>query len=164
MIPYAFFLFSAIESDGNCFFRACARVISGYQSEHDIVRDKLEEYIKTNHDEIQQYIEIDDKTEAEAYLRAAILDKDRLNLGEKYLLQLELGAQPKWATEVHMFALAKLIERDVVTWHSNMKTGGDWMRHMAGDEPSEESLYLINVGGVHFEVIYGVEKLPAHED
>ena len=63
----------------------------------------------------------------------------RKEKGKEYLIKLHMRDNGKWATETEILTTAKILHRDVFTFH-NFK----WLRYTGKQELSPDALYPDN--------------------
>jgi len=88
--------------------------------------------------------------------------------GLQFLESLKTSDHPNWATEVHIFALARLLKRDIWTYQAPTRFGdaapgrwdmGGWSRFPGCMRHSSEAIYLFQ-GSLrnHYEVVLGPQE------
>lgn len=125
-----------IRGDGNCWFRSLSMCITGSETNHKEVRQKLCEYMTIN-PKVQHYI-----------------GAQNVNT---YLIEKKMMKDRTWATDIEIYASALLLETDVYVflnsaWQRFSKTG------ILRDIPDihERSVYINNVNANHYEVVRSV--------
>ena len=68
--------------------------------------------------------------------------------GKEYIQKSKMRMNATWASEIEILATAKILHRDVFTYH-NFK----WLRYPYKQELSVDALYLDNHSGLHFDIV-----------
>lgn len=123
--------------DGNCLFRAYSYLLTGSEAKHDVIRDRVCDYISdpTNWMKLHSYIE------------------DHNN-GEQYILRNKMNLCGTWGTEVELFAFAQLTGKDIVVY-----TLDHWLHYCSSgtmQHTSRNAFYLDNSMGNHYDAVLGV--------
>ena len=144
-----------IRGDGHCFYRSIAHLLCGDQTRYSIVRNEVFNFIRRNFRQLHP-----------------ILPEGVT--GVQYLKQREgLGTYSLWATEVHIYALAKLLRIDVMVFvprkeRRDPSTGvvsvveaGGWQRFLASNRKSTHAFHLAqNHCRDHYDVVTRPTRLP----
>lgn len=120
-----------IKGDGNCFFRACAQVLTGHQTSHLRVRQLVVQYIRLH-----------------------------VEGGTAYVNNSKMNQLGTYATDVEMDACAQVFKCDIFCYHKWGTQGLKWLKFPCrAKDKFSQSIYLDNRNGTgkdgHFEVVIG---------
>ena len=89
-----------IKGDGLCFFHCVSMIISGTQTCVEDMKNACDLYIKNNHKSIP-------------FMPTNAANK--CLTGDEFLLQRSLmGNESKWATEMHIYTMAQVLQKDII--------------------------------------------------
>lgn len=131
-----------IVSDGNCFFRALSYIITGRQTYHSILRQKVISHMQ----EIENLLQ--------PHLPPSVND---------YLNGSQMARSTVWSTDVEILAASSLLETDIYVY---TKVGDTFKWHkfskstlQNGSVPRNDcAIYLNHTGGVHYDVVLDVSS------
>ncbi|KAK3711802.1 hypothetical protein RRG08_037006 [Elysia crispata] len=140
-----------IGGDGNCLFRCLSLVITGSESFHNLVRQRIVSHISEN---------------CKAF--SALLPESPRNGNAHadacahYLSTSKMATGATWGSDVEILAAAHLLHTRifVYTMHGS---AWQWVEHgmeltEPGRKPCKESIYLMHTGLVHYDLVEDVEK------
>ena len=129
------FIEHSILGDGNCFFRTISDLLLGQEVKHDVIRPRITDYIMdpNNFDKLRSYI------------------PQHYPSGEAYIQGEAMADLTTWATEVELFAHAKLSSKDIVCYcHRRL------LRYPASGnprKPTRSAFFIANKNGNHFNPV-----------
>ncbi|KAI4797394.1 hypothetical protein KUCAC02_025123 [Chaenocephalus aceratus] len=124
-----------IPGDGNCFFRAVSKAVSGTDSNHGALRQATVTRLESAHSEY-----------------GSILRNGYSSVAD-YISRSRMGSLCTWATEVEIQALADHMGVSIYTYHKEV-----WLRYACNKEPiAAQGIYLENCGN-HYETVVCVKK------
>ena len=129
-----------MQGDGNCLFRSLSFLVTGRETYHSDVRQKVVEHMMM----------------IETYL----LPQISFSILEEYFAHTRMKNQSAWGTDVEILAASSLLERDIYVC-TKVGTTYKWQRFskslLMKDLPiHERAFYLQNTGGVHYDVVLNV--------
>jgi OTU-like cysteine protease len=128
-----------IKGDGNCYFKAISFILTGVETNHQAVRDKVVRHMES----------------------AAIASKLQNYLNENvtnYLNSSRMDRNGIWATDAEIISTANLLGCDI-TVYCKVADNLDWQRFPAQftlSQSTDACLYLDNSSGVHYNAILSV--------
>ena len=117
-----------IRGDGNCYFCAISYSICGEERYYAAIRNAVCNFISTFDGDLKPFL--------------------TRGKGKEYIQKSKMRKNTTWASEIEILATAKILHRDVFTYH-NFK----WLRYPYKHELSVDALYLHNHSGLHFDVV-----------
>eukprot|EP00300_Choanocystis_sp_HF-7_P013894 c18492_g1_i1.p1 GENE.c18492_g1_i1~~c18492_g1_i1.p1 ORF type:complete len:350 (+),score=95.47 c18492_g1_i1:28-1050(+) len=116
---------SDVESDGNCLFRAIADQLEGDESLHKTYRQKILEFIRTNREDFEFFIEDDEPF-------------------DDYLQRMADNAE--WGGQLEITAASRLFSVDVVIHQLDLPD----YEMRAGPQPTTKQIHLFYVTDLHY--------------
>ncbi|XP_078794680.1 uncharacterized protein LOC144988284 [Oryzias latipes] len=124
-----------IVADGNCFFRAVSKVISGTEKNHIKLRRSVVTHLQKN---VGNY--------------SSLLRSENMSVDE-YLNVSKMRFSGSWATEVEIQATADYLGVSVYTYHNER-----WLKYACQRKAiSKQGIYLQNINECHYEVVTCVQ-------
>ncbi|MCG8621442.1 MAG: hypothetical protein MJE68_05495, partial [Proteobacteria bacterium] len=120
-----------IDGDGNCFFRAIAFILTGFEEMHYTIRQSICDYVEVHYRDLEPFCDYRD--------------------GTTYMENSEMREDAKWGTEIEILATAHMTGRDVIVYNH---TG--YLRYGSWNTPTIECFFLDNRAGGHFNVVRGI--------
>ena len=134
-----------IIGDGNCLFRSFSYVITGRQTYHNLLRQKIVDHMQTIENVLQPHI------------KSSVVD---------YLARSQMRSNGIWGTDVDILTATCLLNTDIYVYAKYGRTF-KWSRFsptMLNQSPSEiqASVYVQNTSGIHYDVVVGVAGRHEH--
>ena len=127
-----------IASDGNCYFRTVAYIISGNVDNHALFREKITNHIKTSNSKFNCFM------------------PDTYKNGEDYIRRTKMNTLSVWATLVEIIATCDLFDIHIMTYHRSNNT---WRPHFFGSRNLHKpTLYIEHVRSVHFVPVLCIQR------
>ena len=117
-----------IKGDGNCYFHAISYSICGEERYYAAIRNAVCDFISTFNGDLKPFL--------------------TRGKGKEYIQKSKMRKNTTWASEIEILATAKILHRDVFTYH-NFK----WLRYPYKHKLSVDALYLDNCSGLHFDIV-----------
>ena len=117
-----------IKGDGNCYFHAISYSICGEERYYAAIRNAVCDFISTFNGDLKPFL--------------------TRGKGKEYIQKSKMRKNTTWASEIEILATAKILHRDVFTYH-NFK----WLRYPYKHKLSVDALYLDNHSGLHFDIV-----------
>ena len=117
-----------IRGDGNCYFHAISYSICGEERYYAAIRNAVCDFISTFDGDLKPFL--------------------TRGKGKEYIQKSKMRKNATWASEIEILATAKILHRDVFTYH-NFK----WLRYPYKHKLSVDALYLDNCSGLHFDIV-----------
>lgn len=122
------------QGDGNCYFRAISYILTGSETNHTLLREKVVHHMNSALSE-----------QLRGYLNQDVIG---------YVENSRIGNDGVWATDAEVMATANLLGCDIVI-HTKVNDSIDWLTYPASfdlQSTTEYALYLENKHE-HFDVV-----------
>ncbi len=137
--------FTAVQGDGNCFFRSIAYVLTGTEENHGFMRALIVSHMRL----------IKDKIEAFCLGRERTLDA--------YFRQSQMEQNTQWATEVEIFATSHLLATEIYVYTLSGHNQWKWLKYSAVSFDSlltmhNRAIYINHKNSNHYEPVQDVQN------
>ncbi len=130
-----------IRADGLCFYNSVSYILTGTQDYPDDLKNLVDVYIKNNWSSIP--------------MMPCKRNGDKMSGWEYLNERMRMGFQSKWATEVHIYAMAQVLHKDIIV-HGEF--GYQVFACRDQNTPRQRDGLFIKHLVDHYKVILGVGK------